>query len=152
MPFPLVDIRVDDHHALHQTCCLDGAGGDGGVVEDAISLAPACERVVCPLSEVGGEAFLEGGEAGSERAARGAAGAFYHLLRPRKTDAPDLLVGERSRDDPLQVVGGVGTQDLLVRYRAWRRELSPAADPVSRHPLAQHRVLDHREPVALGQG
>ena len=98
--------------------------------------------------EVGGEAFIEGGEAGSKRAARGAAGAFNHLLRPRKADAPDFLVGERAGDDAFEVVGGVGAQDLLVRYRAWRRELSRAAGPIARDPLAQHRVLDHREPVA----
>ena len=42
------------------------------------------------------DAVLESGEARPERAARSAAGALYHLLRPRKTDAPHLLFRERS--------------------------------------------------------
>jgi hypothetical protein len=108
--------------------------------------------VVRPTREVGGEAFVEGGEAGSQRAARGAAGAFYHLLRPWETDAADLLVGELAGGDAFQVVVVVGAQDLLVRYRARRPKVSRPADPIPRDPLAQHRVLGHREPVALGQG
>src|SRR5918992_1387036 len=118
--------------APRKTCGLDGADGDSRVVEDAVSLAPVGERVVRPTCEVSGEALVEGGEARPERAARGAAGAFYHPLRPRETDAPHLLFRELSGGDALQVVGGVGAQDLLVRYRAWRQELSRAADPIAR--------------------
>ena len=56
-------------------------------------------------------------------------------------------------DDALQVVGGVGAQDLLVRDRARRHGALPGRRcPSSRDPLAQHRVLDHREAVALRQG
>jgi hypothetical protein len=75
-----VDIRVDDDYALYEACGLDGAGGDGRVVEDAVSLAPVGEGMMRPSSEVGGEALVEGGEAGRERTARGTAGALYHLL------------------------------------------------------------------------
>ena len=44
---------------------LDGAGGDGRVVEDAVALAPVGERVVRAAREVRGEALLQGGEAGA---------------------------------------------------------------------------------------
>ncbi len=62
-PVPLVHIRIDDDYTLHEARGLDGAGGDGRVVEDAVSLAPVGERVVRPPREVGGEAFIECGEA-----------------------------------------------------------------------------------------
>ena len=150
VPVPLVDIRVDDHHALHETCGLDGAGGDGGVVEDAVSLAPACERVVRPPARLAAKPSSRAARQ-APRAARGAAGAFNHLLRPRKADAPDLLVGERAGDDAFEVVGAWARR-ISSSVTARGVESSPAADPIARDPLAQHRVLDHREPVASGRG
>src|SRR5215210_2932683 len=123
-PVPLVYVGVDDDHPLNEPRGLDGAGGDGRVVEDTISLTFVGERVVRPPCEVRGKTFLDGGETGSQRAARGAAGALHHPLRPREPDAPHLLVRERSGSDALQVAGGVGAQDLLVCYCARNPELS----------------------------
>ena len=89
---PLVHVGVDDDHPRREARGLDGPRGDGGVVEDAVTLAPVRESVVRPAREVRGESFLQGGEAGAEGTAGGAAGALHHPLRPREADAPDLLV------------------------------------------------------------
>ena len=64
-PVALVHVGVDDDHPLREARGLDGPGGDGRVVEDAVTLAPVRKSVVRAAREVRGEAFIEGGEAGA---------------------------------------------------------------------------------------
>ena len=128
------------------------AGRDSAVVEDAVALSLVREGMVGATSQVRRETVLERGSAGVQSSPRGSLRALDHPLGPGEPYAPYLLLRECSLHDAPEVGSFVDAQDLLVRYRAWYAHLPWRADTSRRDPLAQQRVLDHRETVSLWQG
>jgi hypothetical protein len=147
----LVDVRVDHGHLGYEPLGPRDAGGYDRVVQDAEALSAGGEGVVGAACEVRGEAFFEGGAAGTDGAARGAAGALDLPLGPGEADPADLLPRERAGYDLFEVIGVVGALYLLVRDGVGETKLTGGANPRALDRLAEHRVLFHREAVSVRQ-
>src|SRR5439155_6906548 len=96
-------VAIDDGDAREPGLCLHRAGGDGGVVEDAESLAAIAERVVGAAGEVRRPAASQSLTGGGERRAARLLRALHHALRPRKADRLHLSRREIPAGDPLEI-------------------------------------------------
>ena len=147
----LVHVCVNDDDPLDEALRLHRAGGDGAVVEHAVAFAPVSKRVMGAAGQVRRESLLQRCEAGPQSPARSPPRALDHPLGPREAYAPHLFLRERTVHDASQIAFFVGAQDLRVRDRTRHTHLPRSADARFGDPLAQHRVLDHREAVLLRQ-
>ena len=148
----LVHVAIDDGHAAREPVALQHARGDGDVIEDAIALAAIGKGVVRAAGQVGGC---------SRRSIAAAAAA---IVAPTERRARSTICGDHGK--PMR---RCASRDSVPRDRLRRigacapaagRPSSPAgprAGPrrvtmrFGEQPLAQARVLGHRETVALGQ-
>jgi hypothetical protein len=146
-----VYVGVEDDDPLDEALRLHRAGGDGAVVEHAVAFAPVSKGVMGAAGQVRRESLLQRCEAGPQSPTRGPPRALDHPLGPREADAPHLFLRERTVHDAPQIAFFVAAQDLRIRDRARHTHLPRSADASSGDPLAQHRVLDHREAVPLRQ-
>ena len=62
----LMHIAIDDQHALGAVLRLHGAGGDGGIVEDAKTFTAIAKGVVGATRQVGRDAIGKSGTAGTD--------------------------------------------------------------------------------------
>jgi len=149
----LVHVEVDHGNtharARRRRVGLDHARGDRGVVEDAIPRAARARCVMSAAGEVRGHAFAERDTRGGDRRAGRAPRALDHRLAPRKSDCTDLHRIEAAGGDALDVARVVRERELAIGRR----------NGLGKHhlrqllldPMAQARVLLHREAMVLGQ-
>ena len=148
----LMDVEVDDGRAAHAPLAPQQPDRDGDVVEHAEALAVIGEGVMRSAGEVHRDAVLQRMARRGDRAADGAIRALDERLRPGKAEPAQLGRVERA-------ARGTG-----ARSRACARARSASSltrsgiehvigrhDPFGDHRLAQHRVLRHREAMALGE-
>lgn len=114
-PVALMDVAIDDQHPLGATFGLHGASGDGGIVEDAESLAAIAEGMVGAAGQVGRHgAAAQGRTTGRDRCAGGAPRAFDHARAPWKADGLLGLFRQLTATNLPDVFGIVGARQLLV--------------------------------------
>ena len=147
----LVHVAVHHRDPPAPALVLHDAGGDGHVVEHAVALAAIGEGMMGAPGEVDGRALDQRrpgrGDGGAGRAPR----PLDHRRRPREADAADHLRGQRAGGDSGDVVGSVDQGQCLPGRSRRLDEVAGRDDALGDHPLAQSRVLGHREPVAVGQ-
>lgn len=148
----LMHVAIDHQHPADAALGLQGAGGDGGVVEDAEAFPPVPVGMVGAARQVGGDAIGQGGPAGAQGGAGGAAGAFDHGGAPGKTDGFLFPLAQTPGGDAPDVVRVVGTGQGGVVGRFGKVEIGGGKFAAFRQDGPQPGIFFHGKAVAGGQG
>ena len=128
VPTRLMDVHVEDEHALDGAAIQEAPRRDGEIVEDAVARSEVALRVVGAAREAAGDPVLHRRVDGAEGASDAAEGAQDHGLGPGEADALDDPAVEGAVEEALDVARVVNRVDLLEgRARAGR---SSAADTI----------------------
>ena len=110
----VVDVGIDDHGAGNQAFGLEGADGDGNVVEGTEAFAVVGEGVMEAAADVVGGVVGEGEAGGEEGAAGGEEKAVSHGGAPGDFEGLELARGEGAVAKGGGPGGGVDELDLGV--------------------------------------
>ena len=148
---PLVDVAVDDDDPPGLPFRLEDPGGDGRVVEQAESRPVVPVGVVRPAGQVDRDSILEGEPTRLDRGPDRPPRSLDQVGRPGKADDPDLVAREAPADRLADIVRVMGGPELVLGRGGRDQDVLGLDQSRLLEPPAEPGVLDHREPVPVGQ-
>ena len=113
----LVDVEIDNEDACDAAVAAQATRGHHHVVERAEALCGVGEGVVCAAAKVGGRTVAECGVRRRNGGAHAAQPALHQPGRPRKAKGLQLAVGHLPALHPVDVLGVVREQQVVVGGR-----------------------------------
>ena len=147
----LMDVTINDQYPACQAFCLHGAGGHGGIIENAESFATISKSVVRAPGEIGCNAILHCGATGADGGASGTTGAFNHAFAPRKTDHFLRLFRQLTVTDLLDVVRVMGACEFFIAGGVREMKVGFCKHATAQQACTQPRIFLHRETMAGGE-
>ena len=138
----LMDVQIEDGHALDPARGLKHPAGYGHIIEDAKPLASVGKGMVRPSGQVHGGPGVERGSPGLEGPTHGSAGPFHKPRRPRKPDPTHLGRVQLAAGHAPDIAFGVDGKQVLVRGGLGEVE---GAQILFHHPGSEPTVLLHRK-------
>ena len=146
----LVDVAIDDEHALQPSGLKEPFGRQGKVVEDAKPFGAVGVGVVGSAGDVHGHRACVKGSCGAiQGALHDHALAFHHGRRPRKAASPFLLPRPFALQRAAPILGVVGEQDGFLGHGGWLEEVGLRNDAFVQDLVFEEGILLHGKAVAF---